>query len=202
MQENKSIAKLTKLLVQQKLIANDAQLGVVMPEAYDVPPITAPEMAPLFPGVKPCGSTEQNESCAACNELARLTTDITTLSDPIVIGRLIKAKNAIGDMCALIQGCSTQQSGNIAPYEDGTVCLCYALMQLIKSFIGTVNGALVQDALVRTPWSDKSKRKLTETLNSQKESASKAIIECYKRYRISDNKTSKDEIIKIIKTYS
>jgi hypothetical protein len=197
MQENKSIAKLTELLVQQKLIANDAQLGVVMPEAYNVPPITIPEMAPMFPGVKPCGSTEQNDSCAACDELARITARIERISDPIVIGRLIKAKNAIGDMCALIQGCSTQQSGNIAPYQDGTVCLCSAFMQLITSFIGTVNAALVQPQ-----WGDKPRRKLTETLNSQKELARRTITECYRRYRISDNKTSQDEIIKIIKTYS
>jgi hypothetical protein len=197
MQENKSIAKLTELLVQQKLIANDAQLGVVMPNPYDTPPITIPVMAPLLPGVKPCGSTDKNDSCAACDELARITARIERISDPIVIGRLIKAKNAIGDMCALIQGCSTQQSGNIAPYQDGTVCLCSAFMQLITSFIGTVNAALVQPQ-----WGDKPRRKLTETLNSQKELARRTITECYRRYRISDNRTSQDEIIKIIKTYS
>jgi hypothetical protein len=197
MQENKSIAKLTKLLVQQKLIANDAQLGVVMPQAYDVPPITMPQMAPLFPGVKPCGSTEQNESCSACNEFAIIGDSINSIGDRIVKERLIQARNAILGMCALIKGCSTEQSGNIAPYEDGTACLCKALITLINSFKLTLNKALV---LPR--WSDTTRRKLREELNSQEDAASSTIIDCYKTFRISNNKTSQDEIIKRIKTYS
>lgn len=197
MQENKSIGKLTELLTQQKLIASDAQLGVVMPNAYDAPPITIPEMAPLLPGVKPCGSTEKNESCDACDKLAGITASLGNISDTIVRQRLRKAKEAIGDMCALIQGCSTSQARNVSPYEDGTACLCTAFMQLITSFIGTFNAALIQPQ-----WSDKSRKALTDRLKNQEAIALTAITECYRRYRISDNKTSKDKLLEIIKTYS
>jgi hypothetical protein len=168
-----------------------------MPEAYDVPPITAPEMAPLFPGVKPCGSTEQNESCSACNELVIMADSIGSIRVTIVRERLIQARNAILGMCALIKGCSTETSRNIAPYEDGTACLCKTLMTLIDSFKRTLNSALA------TPrWSDKATRELRERLNSQEDAASNAIIDCYRTFRISNNKTSQDEIIKRIKTYS
>jgi hypothetical protein len=38
-------------------------------------------------------------------------------------------------------------------------------------------------------------------LKNQEEIAVRAIRECYRRYRISDNKTSRDKIIEIINTY-
>jgi hypothetical protein len=99
-------------------------------------------------------------------------------------------------MCALIGGCSTSQAGNIAPYQDGTACLCSAFMALIASFKGTFNAALLQNQ-----WNDKSRRALTDVLKNQEEIAVRAIRECYRRYRISDNKTSRDKILEIINTY-
>jgi hypothetical protein len=160
-------------------------------------PITLPVIRPYLPGVKPCGSAEQNDSCSACDKLAGITASLGNISDTVIRDRLRKAKEALGDMCPLISGCSTSQNGNVSPYEDGTACLCAAFMQLITSFIGTFNSALLQNQ-----WNDKSRRALTDMLKNQEEIAVRAITECYRRYRISDNKTSKDKILEIIKRYS
>jgi hypothetical protein len=160
-------------------------------------PITLPVIRPYLPGVNLCGSPDANkESCSACDELAGITASLGNISDTVIRDRLRKAKEALGDMCALIGGCSTSQAGNIAPYQDGTACLCSAFMALIASFKGTFNAALLQNQ-----WNDKSRRALTDVLKNQEEIAVRAIRECYRRYRISDNKTSRDKIIEIINTY-
>jgi hypothetical protein len=161
-------------------------------------PITPPVIRPYLPGVNLCGSPDANkESCSACDELAGITASLGNISDAIVRDNLRKAKDAVGDLCALIGGCSTSQAGNIAPYQDGTACLCSAFMALIASFKGTFNAALLQ-----TTWNATSRNNLAEQLKKQETVAVRAMTECYKRYKISDNKTSRDKILEIVKTYA
>lgn len=181
-----------------KFVISQSAPTQVTPSPSPSGPIGLPPMNPILPGVNKCGSPDSNkESCSACDELAGITASLGNISDPIVRDNLRKAKDAVGDLCALIGGCSTSQAGNIAPYQDGTACLCSAFMSFIASFKGTFNAALLQ-----TTWNATSRNNLAEQLKKQETVAVRAITECYKRYKISDNKTSRDKILEIVKTYA
>lgn len=167
------------------------------PSTPSGPTINPPPIIPYFTGVIPCGQPDANkESCAAC-DLTSFASSISSISDDVVSRKLTKASDAVAKMCNLLGGCSTSPAGNLDPNKEGTACVCAVMMALITDFRNTVNAALTQ-----SNWTSDSRQRLNNTLASHEKKAKKGMVECFRRYNVSNNNSAQKEILSIINTYS
>jgi hypothetical protein len=182
-----------------KFVISQSAPTQVTPSPSPSGPIGLPGYKPVFTGVNLCGSPDANkESCSACDKIAIMPSRIGSIRNVAVEAKLTRARNALAALCAIIGGCSTSQAGNIAPYQDGTACVCDAFMKLTQSFDNTLGDIL-----------DKASRgikisvsQLQKDLVEQETTAKKAIIRCFDAHRVSDNTTAEQKILGIINTYA